>query len=115
MISEECIDAQMLCNAFVDEVVTQIKGIKEQSLQMERPYYDKEFAESIIKTAETIKDDANSFAPETICDFTYAAETFFALMPRERLAPHEPAITLLLDTAALIKETIRHLPSAIAR
>jgi chemotaxis protein histidine kinase CheA len=114
MMSEEYMDAQMLCNAFVDEVVTQIKDIKEQSLQMERPHYDKEFLDSIFKTAETIKEDVNSFDPETICDFIHAAEMLLDLVPRERLALHEPAIALLLDTASLIKKTMDHLPSATA-
>lgn len=114
MEREEYIDAQMLCNAFVDEVVTQIKDIEDRCVQIERPFYEEELVDTLFKAAKTIEETGDSFPPAEISHFVRVAATLLNLMPRERRALHEPAITLLLDTAALIKKTIRHLPSPIA-
>ena len=48
-----------------------------------------------------------------MCDFIHAAQTLLHLTPKEVPSLHEPAITLLLDPAALIEKTMRHLPSPI--
>jgi len=55
MEKEEYMEVQMLCNAFVNEVVTQITDIREQYLQMERPPYEKELLDTVFKAAETMK------------------------------------------------------------
>ena len=112
MEKEEYMEVQMLCNAFVNEVVTQITDIRERYLQMERPPYEKELLDTVFKAAETMKKTGDFFPPDTISHFIHAAETVLDLMLRERLTLHEPTITLLLDTASLIKNAMGRLPSA---
>jgi len=112
MKREEYIEVQMLCNAFVNEVVTQITDIRERFVQMERPPNEKELVDTVFKAAETMKKTGDFFPPDTISHFIHAAETLLDLMLRERLTLHEPTITLLLDAATLIKKTMGRLPSA---
>lgn len=110
-MSEEYIDVQMLCNAFVQEVITQITDIREHSLQMERPPYVKEMIDTVLEAAETMKTMGDFYPPDTIFHFIHAAETVLALMLREGLTLHEPAITLLLKTATVIRNAMGRLPS----
>jgi chemotaxis protein histidine kinase CheA len=114
MEREECLDVQMLCNAFLHEVVTQIRDIEERCVLMERTPYEKELVDTVFKAAETMKETGDSFSSDEICHCIHAAETLLDLMLRERLTLHKPTITLLLDAAALIKKTMDHLPSATA-
>ncbi len=111
MMSEEYIDVQMLCNAFVQEVITQITDIREHYLQMERPPYVKEMIDTVLKVAETMKTMGDLYPPDTIFHFIHEAETLLALMLREGLTLHEPAIILLLKTATVIRNAMGRLPS----
>jgi chemotaxis protein histidine kinase CheA len=111
MEREKYMEVQMLCNAFVNEVVTQITDIREGYLQMERPPYEKGLVDIVLKAAETMRKTGDFFPPDTISHFIHAAETVLTLMLRERLALHEPTIILLLDAATLIKKTMGRLPS----
>jgi len=113
MMSEEYIDVQMLCNAFVQEVITQIADIREQYLQMESPPYVKEMLDTVFGAAETMKTMGDFYPPDTISHFIHAAETVLALMLREGLTLHEPAITLLLNTATVIRNAMGRLPSTV--
>jgi len=112
MKTEEYIDVQMLCNAFVNEVVTQITDIRERYLQLERSPSEKELVDTVFKAAETMRETGGFYPPETISHFIHAAESLLDLMLRERLSLHEPTIALLLDTASLIRNAMGRLPSA---
>ena len=112
MEREEYVEVQMLCNAFVNEVVTQITDMRERYLQMERTPYEKELVDTVFKAAETMQRTGDFFPPDTISHFIHAAETVLDLMLRERLTLHEPSITLLLDAATFIKKAMGRLPSA---
>jgi chemotaxis protein histidine kinase CheA len=112
MEREEYMDVQMLCHAFVNELVTQMTYVRERYPHMERPPYEKELIDTVFEAAESMKKRGDFFPPDIISRFIHAAETVLTLMLRERLALHEPSITLLLDAAAHIKNTMGRLPSA---
>lgn len=112
MEREEYLEVQMLCNAFINELVIHITDIRERYVQMERPSYEKELVDTVFAAAESMKKTGDFFPSDTILRFIHAAETVLTLMLRERLTLHEPSITLLLDAATLIKNTMGRLPSA---
>ena len=114
MTAEEHIDVQMLCNAFVQEVVVQITDIKAKSPQMERSNYEDELVDTVFKASETMKEKEGFPAPDELARIVQAAETLLAFMPKKSLALREPVTTLLFDTAALIKKAQHDLPSVIA-
>lgn len=115
MVSEEYIDVQMLCNAFVQEVITQITDIREHYLQMERSPSEKKLIDTVFEAAETMRETRGFYPPDTISHFIHAAETLLALMLREGFTLHETAITLLLDTATVIRNAVGRLPSTAIR
>jgi chemotaxis protein histidine kinase CheA len=114
MMTEEYIDVQMLCNTFAHEVVEQIKGIREQYIQMDATPDEKDLTDTVFEAAETIKEIKDFCSPEAISHFIHAAETLLALVLRQKLVLHEPSIALLLDTASLIKNALGRLPSALS-
>ena len=71
----------------------------------------KEMIDTVLKAAETMKTMGDFYPPNTISHFIHGAETALALMLREGLTLHESAITLLLNTATVIRNAMGRLAS----